>query len=144
MSIECELARVYVKWKGVDLIRTRMPTASDEASWEQELRKWLPIGTRLDEVCRFLTGDKFDSFLSKQSKLSASVQSRHPQSAICPPIKKFFEQHLFWKRNAIVHLGKIDLGQPDAEDCRRSAETLLQIISEMDFLRRQIFEASNP
>jgi hypothetical protein len=143
MAIECELARVFVKWKQVDLMATRMPASADEASWDAELRAWVQIAVRLDAVCKFLTGDTFDVLLAKQSKLSAAVRKKHPDSVNYASAKKFFEEHLFWKRNAIVHLGKIDFAQSDAEGCLHTAETLLQIISEMDFLRLKSLDAAS-
>ncbi len=137
MAVECELARVFVKWKGIDL---GLPTDVTQAHldlWDAQLRQWAKIAVRLDKVCEFLTNRNFDAFVTNHSKLVASIKERHPESAGHVSIKKFVVERLFWKRNAIVHLGKIDFTLSDAEACRRTAETLFQIISEMDFVRRR-------
>ncbi len=143
MAVECELARVFVKWKEIDLGVPADVTQSDRDSWDAELRRWVKIAVRLDKVCEFITGQDFDAFVANQGKLSKSIQERHPDSAGCSSFKKFFEEQLFWKRNVVVHLGKIDFGQSDAEVCRRTAETLFQIITEMDFLRLRRLDAEH-
>lgn len=141
MAVECELARLFVKWKEIDLGLPSEVTQDDRASWDAQLRRWTKITLRLDKVSEFLTSHDFDGFVSNHINLLKSVQQRHPESANCASLKKFFEECLFWKRNAIVHLGKIDSAQPDAEICRRVAETLFHIMSEMDFLRLRRLEA---
>ena len=143
MAVECELARVFVKWKGIDLGVPGNATQGDKDSWDGELRQWVKIGVRLDRVCEFLTDHDFDAFVANQSKLAKSVDERHPDSAGCSSLKEYFEKGLFWKRNVIVHLGKIDFRQSDAEVCRRAAETLFQIIGEMDFERRKRLDAKH-
>lgn len=141
MAVECELARVFVKWKEIDLGVPTDVTQADRDSWEEQLRQWAKIVVRLDRVCEFLTGQIFNTFVTNRTKLVKSIQERHPESTKLASLKKFFEEGLFWKRNAIVHLGKIDFELSEAEVCRRIAETLFQIISEMDFTRLQRLEA---
>ncbi len=141
MAVECELARVFVKWKEIELGLPLEITRADRASWDVQLRKWTKIALRFDNVCEFLTDQDFDGFIANNINLLKSVQQRHPESAKYGSLKKFFEKHLFWKRNRIVHLGDIDFTQSDAESCRRTAETLFQTISEMDFVRRRRLEA---
>lgn len=132
MAVECELARVFVKWKAIDLGTPGSAPQKDKDSWDKELRGWIKIGARLDGVCKFLTGHDFDSFVAIQENLAKAVLERHPDSTGANSLKKYFEERLFWKRNVIVHLGKIDFGQQDAHGCRLTAETLFQIVSEMD------------
>jgi hypothetical protein len=142
MAVESELARVFVKWKEIDL---GLPTDATEAareSWDKQLRGWGKIVCRLDRVCAFLTGSDFNVFVAAQDKLTKSVHERHPHTVGCRSLTKYFEKDLFWKRNLIMHLGKIDFGESDAKACRRAAETLFQVISEMDFGRRKRLAAS--
>ena len=141
MAVECELARVFVKWKEIDLGLPSEVRQADKTAWDVQLRTWTKIALRFDKVCEFLTNQDFDGFVSNHINLHKSVQQRHPESAKHGSLKKFFEEHLFWKRNAIVHLGKIDYTRPDAELCRRTAETLFHIVSEMDFVRLRHLEA---
>jgi len=140
MAVECELARVFVKWKEIDLGLPSEVTQGDRAAWDVQLRKWTKIALRFDRVCEFLTNQTFDELIASHINLLKSVQQRHPDSSKYGSLKKFFVEHLFWKRNAIVHLGKIDSTRPDAEVCRRTAETLFHIVSEMDFVRLRRLE----
>jgi len=109
--------------------------------WEKELRRANKIVIKLDMVCRFLTGDDFDTFFSKTSDLTKALRARHPESADNASPKKFFEEKLFHKRNRIVHLGKIDYNRAEAEACHRCAATLLQALGEMDLARRRKLDA---
>ena len=54
MAIECDLARLYMKWKEVDLILVRTVVQSDKDLWEKEFRDWNSILLRMDKVCAFL------------------------------------------------------------------------------------------
>jgi hypothetical protein len=55
-------------------------------------------------------------------------------------LKDFFVKEFFHKRNKIVHFGKIDFQQPDAEMCLTLATTLSQILTAMDAQRRRALE----
>jgi hypothetical protein len=143
MAMECELARLYVKWKNIESVEPgTFATKEQEDSWEKELRRASKIVERLDLVSRFLTGDDFDIFFSNRADLMKALHARHPESVGKPSPKKFFEENLFHKRNRIVHLGKIDYTQGEAEACHRSAATLLQALGEMDLVRFKKLEAS--
>src|SRR5216683_230458 len=62
MAVECELARVFVKWNEIAL--------------------------RFDNVCEFLTDQDFDGFIANNINLLKSVQQRHPESAKYGSLKK--------------------------------------------------------
>jgi hypothetical protein len=117
-------------------------TKEQEDSWEKELRRASKIVERLDLVSRFLTGNDFDTFFSNRADLMKALHARHPESVGQPSPKKFFEENLFHKRNRIVHLGKIDYTQAEAEGCHRCAATLFQALAAMDFVRLKKLEAS--
>lgn len=139
MAVECDLARLYVKWNEVDLIPGgQMQATQDQVDlWAQNLRSWMNIAVRLDKICEFLTGENFDTFIRSCSDLVTSIRAKHPGSADYASYSKFFQEHLFWKRNQIVHMGKIDLGRTDAEECLQIATTLFEIGKEMDGVRRK-------
>jgi hypothetical protein len=132
MAIECELARLFMKWKEVDLMIARPVVQSDRDSWEEEFRSWMAIRSRLDKICEFLTSQDFDSFILQDSKLALLVKQRHPESVSFSSFKQYFQERLFWKRNQIVHFGKIDFGVPEAEQCVHIAATLFKIMKDMD------------
>ena len=118
MAMECEMARLYIKWKNIDLVEPgAFATKEQEDSCEKELRRATRVVTKLDLVCRFLTGEDFDTFFLKTSDLTKALRARHPESVDTASPKKFFEETLFHRRNRIVHLGKIDYDRSDAESC---------------------------
>ena len=137
LAVECELGRVFTKWKNIESgLMTKRPSGFEENKWVWFLRS-VGILQRLDRVCDFLIGQSFDVFLKSQSDLAKSVHERHPTSVSIESPRRFFDQHLFWKRDEIVHRGRIDFRSGSAEEAFKSTLTLFQIISEMDFSRRR-------
>jgi hypothetical protein len=78
MAVECEMARLYLKWNEVDLLSTRSANDADREEWEERWRKFFAIGTKLDKVSELLTGQPFDSFLSQNSGLLGAAQAQYP------------------------------------------------------------------
>jgi hypothetical protein len=144
MAVECDLARLYVKWKEIELIGVGVmtPSQADKDSWEETLRGWTRITTKLDKICEYLTTEDFDLFIANRPDLKMAIHVTHPASNGVSSFKYFFQEQLFWKRNQIVHFGRIDFAQPDAEDCLQLAATLLKINAEEDFVRNKIL--NNP
>lgn len=140
VGVECELGRVFTKWKNIDSgLTTKRSRVSNQNQWIGALST-CGILQRLDRVSDFLTGQSFDAFLGGQSSLTQSMHERHPKSVPVKSLRAFFNQNLFWKKDQIVHRGRIDFGSGDAEEAFKSALTLFQIISEMDFSRRRRIE----
>jgi hypothetical protein len=141
MAIECELVYLFMKWRRIDLMSARMPTDTDQEEWEQQWRDDVrTIAARLDKVSRLLTGQAFDSFLSKHTELLQTIQSRYPAYKGVTSPKDFFVRELFHRRNKIVHLGEIDFQQADAEMCFTLATSLSQILASMDAQARQVLD----
>src|SRR5258707_11566625 len=69
MAVECELARVFVKWKGIDLGLPTDVTQAHRDLWDAQLRHWTKIIVRLDKVCEFLSNQSFDAFVTNNAKL---------------------------------------------------------------------------
>lgn len=139
VAVECELGRVFAKWKSIDSgLLTGSPSAFQKNQWVAEFR--YGAFESLDRVCDFLTGQDFDPFVFSRSDLTCAIQERHPASASAKSLRKFFSTSLFWRRAEIVHGGRTDFGTEDAEEALRCALTLFYIISEMDFARRRTTE----
>lgn len=139
MAVECDLARLYVKWKEIDLIPAGVmtPSQTEKDSWEETLRSWMGIAVRLDKVCEFLTKEVLDSFISNRPDLKQAIHITHPASVPCGSFNQFFQEHLFWKRNQVVHFGRINFERPDAEECLQLAATLLKINVAEDSVRNE-------
>jgi hypothetical protein len=142
MAVECELVYLFMKWNRIDLILVRNPTDADDEGWEKQWRDDVrTIAGRLDKVSGLLTGQSFDSFLSQNGELLKTVHARYRASESAASPKDFFVKEFFYKRNKIVHFGKIDFQQSDAEMCLTLASILSQILAAMDAQRRRALEA---
>jgi len=131
MAVESQLAYLFVKWNRVDLTLQRNPTDADEEEWEERWRDIRSVAARFDRVSSRLTGESFDSFLSANGDLLKSVRTQY-QSSGEASAKDFFVKRLFHKRNRIVHFGKIDFHQSEAELCFALATVLWHILIAMD------------
>jgi len=108
-----------------------------EKQWRDDVRT---VAARFDKVSGLLTGQSFDSFLSKYSELLKIMHAGYPASKGVASPKDFFVKEVFHKLNKIVHFGKIDFQQPDAEMCFTLASTVSQILAAMDAQRRHALE----
>jgi hypothetical protein len=139
MAVECELVYLFMKWNRIDLMLVRNPTDADDDGWEKQWRDDVrTVAARFDKVSGLLTGQSFDSFLPKHSELLKIMHAGYPASKGVASLKDFFVKEFFHKRNKIVHFGKIDFQQPDAEMCLTLATTLSQILTAMDAQRRRL------
>ncbi len=131
MAVESQLAHLFMKWNRVDLTLHRNPTDADEEEWEERWRDIRSVAARFDRVSSLLTAKSFDSFLSANGDLLKSVRTQY-QSSGGASVKDFFVKELFHKRNRIVHFGKIDFQQSEAELCFALATALWHILVAMD------------
>jgi len=142
MAVECELVYLFMKWNRIDLMLVRNPTDADDDGWEKQWRDDVrTVAARFDKVSSLLTGHSFDAFLSQNGGLLNAMHAACPASKGIASPKDFFVKEFFHKRNKIVHFGKIDFQQPDAELCVTSASTLRQILAAMDARRLHALEA---
>jgi hypothetical protein len=142
MAVECELVYLFMKWNRIDLMLVRNPSDADDEGWEKQWREDVrTVAARFDRVSGLLTGQSFDTFLSQNSELLKAVPAAYLASKSPASPKNVFVKEFFYKRNKIVHFGKIDYQQPDAEMCVTSASTIRQILAAMDALRLHALEA---
>lgn len=131
MAVESQLAYLFMKWNRLDLTLQRNPTDVDEEEWEERWRDIRSVAARFDSVSTRLTGKSFNSFLSANGDLLKSVRTQYRSSGEASA-KDFFVKGLFHKRNRIVHFGKIDFQQSEAELCFVFATALWRILVAMD------------
>jgi hypothetical protein len=144
MAVECELVYLFMKWNRIDLMLVRNPTDADDEGWEKQWRDDVrTIAARFDKVSVLLTGQPFDSFLSQNTDLLKNMHTLYQASKSAASLKDFFVNGLFYKRNRIVHFGKVDFQQPEAEMCFALGSTLWQILAAMDTHRRRALEAKH-
>ncbi len=141
MAIECELARQYGKWKGIDLSiaqNINVFQAQRNPQWAKEWREFQTTSRRLDEISKLLTCKTFDSFLSSNSDLSKVIAAEFPGISGCSSAKKFFIQELFHRRNRILHGGEVDFNELEARACFGLAAALFRIKTTMDLHRNDV------
>jgi hypothetical protein len=144
MAVECELVYLFMKWNRIDLMPVRNPTDADDEAWETQWRdKAGNVAARFDKVSSLLTGKSFDAFLAQNNWLLKALHSQYPASKSAESPKDFLVTQFFRKRNKIVHYGKIDFQQPDAEMCVTCASTLRKILAAMDTKRIDDLEAKH-
>jgi hypothetical protein len=99
MTVDCEMAFLFMKWNRVELMATRTPNDDDEEEWE---RKWREesrgVSARLDKISRLLSGNPFDLFLSQNSALLQPLHANYPASKFEFSPKEFFIKELFHRR----------------------------------------------
>jgi hypothetical protein len=140
MAVESELAFLFSKWKMLDArLLPQEVKPSHTSAWEQEFRKMKGVSGKLDHTVKLMTGETFDSFLSRRADLSSRLQKNYTNLGNrCP--SKFFVEELFRKRNKILHSGHTESGKPEAEACVKMANSLLQIIADADKERYTRFD----
>lgn len=143
MGVECELARLFIKWNEIDVMDMRTPTPADREAWAEQWRKWVSIAVRLDKVSTLLTGGDFDSFLGHNPALLNPVRAKYPAFAVGVSAKDSFIKEFFHRRNKIVHQGEIDFQRQDAELCFTLAAALFEILKEMDSQRLKVLDAKH-
>jgi hypothetical protein len=132
VAVESELARVFVKWREIETGLPHEITDADRVGFDDELRRQFKIVDRLDMVSTYLTNLRFNEYVESNVDLKAFVLKAHTDVGAQPSLKKYFEEQLFWKRNAIAHLGKIDSTKAEGERCFTATTTLFTVLSAMD------------
>jgi hypothetical protein len=132
MAVESELARLYIKWREIDSgLLPNEVTDDHRAGFDDELRGHFKIIDRLDMLSTCLTKVPFNEFIVSRTDLSALVANAHPNST-GQSLKKYFEAEVFWKRNLIVHFGKIDSTADEAQKMFAGVRSLFTIFEQMD------------
>lgn len=141
MAVECQLAYLFMRWNRIDLMLVRNPTDADEEGWEEQWRNDVrTVAARFDKVSVLLTRQSFDSFLVQNEHLLTALQTNCQSWKGTVSYKDLFVKELFHKRNRIVHFGKIDYPQIEAEMCFILSSTLWQILTAMDTHRLRELE----
>jgi len=143
MGVECELARLFMKWNECDLMYTRTATPADRDKWADQWHSWNSIAVRLDKVSTLLAGKPFDEYMAANPVLLKPMHGKYPATKTYASPKDLFIKEFFYKRNKIVHSGEIDFQQPDGELCFTLAVTLFQTMKQMDDARIKDMDAKH-
>lgn len=135
MAVECELARLFIKWNEVDALNVAAATPEQRETWAEQWRKWNSISVRLEKASELLCNSDFNAFVSGEAELMEDIGG-YPdiqQGTVLP--KDFVIKELFHRRNKVVHLGEIDFKQHDGETAFMLAVWLFGVMKRMDDLR---------
>lgn len=139
MAVECEIARLYFKWRMIDYC-----LALDNL--EEEFRKLTAIVDRLDATARLLTSLSFNEFVQRSStnKEMTDWLNRIGASEILNGLAtKTIQEKLFWPRNRILHFGETNFDFKKAISCLIISRATLAILGSMDELRRSSLRHSS-
>lgn len=134
MAFECEMSRLFGKWKQIEAGIAGCPF--DREKCEEELRKLGAIDQKIEGVSKFLVGKGTDDFISGCPDLTDSI-SKDFTSIKLGSVARDFQQSLFWPRNQVLHWGDTRCSQEDAARCYRIAQLGLSILKRMAAERRQ-------
>lgn len=132
-ALECELSRLYFKWKDISALEQDKEISNDEL--EKYLRNYYRISTKLEEVAKLMDPRGFTQFVKETDDLRQIVEQDFPSLTI-GRLSKSFQEKLFWPRNRILHLGDSCYGIEDANRCFNIANLGLKILEVMDKNKR--------
>jgi hypothetical protein len=143
MAVECALTQVFLKWRKIEC-RKYQPTEKEQSAWEDELRKKGPIKKSVDFVSEFLSGMKFDDFVTdyltkNKDRPGILIKNGFPQWESQTKLEHF-QREIFDKRNRIMHRGKMDYQQKETAPCLSAAIVMVNIFKLMDRLKYEKME----
>jgi hypothetical protein len=139
MAVEAEMARLFFKWRRIELLPIRGHRTSTE-DLEPECRKLSSsIAKRIDQIAIMLSDKDLGRF-ARRSPLAGTIVRDYP-SLNLDSLAGDVQQALFWPRNRILHHGFTDHTKDDATRCVNVAALILQLFKSMDLVRSRRREA---
>lgn len=129
MAFECELSRLFAKWRKIDTERTGGVFSRDKC--ENELRDLRAIDRRIDAVSKLLVSKTMDDYVRLTQEFHEAVEQRFPSLNI-GSLPKDFQETLFWPRNKVLHMGDANHTEQDAAKCFSIAKLGLSILTGMN------------
>lgn len=132
MAFECEMSRLFIKWKDIESIRQRNRMNDEEL--EELLRSFGSIDIKIEIVAKLMYSDGIIEFIKKNENLSNTINDGFKTITI-NNFPKDVKKELFWKRNRVLHLAKSDYFPEDAKVCFNISQLGLMIFAELDKYR---------
>ena len=132
MAVESYLTRLFLKLKGMEAYAAtfKLPTAEQEAAWEQEYPRSGGFLGPVGFVSQRLARARFDDFVEGNGPAKAIFQRLPNPSQVSPA--QYFQDELFKRRNRIVHWGYVNSTRTEAAECHTIAVAIVSILREMD------------
>ena len=133
MAFECEISRLFGKWKGIEA-GLRDGTILRDEDIETELRRYGSVSRKIEETCRLMSPEGLDDFVRDRDDLKGAIDNRFPSLRI-GSLAEGFQKTVFWPRNRILHFGYTEYTQADAARCYSIASLALGLLNELDKLK---------
>jgi hypothetical protein len=128
MAFECDLSRLYFKWKRIDALHDDVWPSDQEL--EVQLRSFYTIDDKIENVASLMYADGLIPFIKSQNELSSMILDGFPSLSI-DDFAKSIQRNLFWPRNSILHLGK-QATQDQAKKCFNTSTLAIRIFETLD------------
>lgn len=137
-AVDCELSRLYRKWRNIDGIdawdgRGKDPFAEELLA--AELRKKCGILDKLKMTMKILNPIGFDQYVKQDIKLWTQINKGF-KSLDANKLSRSICRNLFYARNNILHDGKTTFSYEKAKRCYNIARLVLFIFSEIEKSRK--------
>lgn len=108
MAFECDLNRLYKKWKMLEAMREKKIFLSSE-HFDDALRRMCKVFDKFKTTADLMTDHDITGFVINSPDLQRIISEKFP----CVPLEKVkkdlkeeFEKSLFFPRNNVIHAGK--------------------------------------
>lgn len=138
MALDCEMSRLYVKWRRIDGLQDPTGVPDDE-TLEKEIRDMRggAVG-KLDRVAELLVDSETGQFVSEATTLS----TWRPAGLTKKTYVQDLQEKLFRPRNRILHFGFLAFDDAAAKCAISAAVDGIYVCSAMDHVRRMRLEQS--
>lgn len=126
-ALECELSRLYCKWKEVEALGVPF----DVEVCEEELRRMVRVTDKITNISTFLCVGGIEAFVESSDKWKKAIDEGFP-SLHRGSLATDFQRAIFWPRNKVLHQGNAKHSRDDAAKCYSIAWLGIHILKEMD------------
>lgn len=139
MALECELSRLYFKWREVEALNTG---PFDLEKSEEELREMGSVAKKMTKVSAFVCGGGIEAFAGASDKWKKIISNDFPTLHL-GSLPTDFQREVFWPRNEVLHRGKTGHTKDEATSCCSIAWLGVRILKEMDKAKLAIFQSQH-
>lgn len=133
MAFECDLNRLYKKWKMIEAMREKKIFLSSE-HFHDALRRMNRIFDKFKSTADLMTDHGVTGFVNNSPDLERLISDKFvcvPLERVKKDLKEAFEENLFFPRNNIIHAAK-QYDEKAAKCAREFALLGMTILEKMD------------
>ena len=134
MAFDCELARLFHKWKGIETLRKG--SNPDPKAIEKEYRDIRSVRAKIKSVGRLLYSEGIDAFACSTPNVKTMIEGNF-KSVRIGSLASDFQKTVFEPRNRILHLGETKFEEADSARVFSIAKLGILVLQEMDKRKRE-------